>query len=98
MSVRWVRNRLTGLVHDIPADHWSLGSEDYEEVRLSGPPRPSPRVTGPLPESFPARAELEEHGFSTLQSLDGLTLAALQRLKGIGPAKARAITAARDAA
>lgn len=92
---RWVRNRLTGLVHDVPSDHWSLGSDDYEEVRYGAPPR-SPRVTGPLPGDFPARAALAAHGFSTLQSLEGLTVAALQRLKGIGPARARAIVTARD--
>jgi len=36
-KVRFVRNLETGLVHDVPEGHWSLGNAGYEAV-------PDPRV------------------------------------------------------
>lgn len=36
---RWVRNRLTGQVHNVPAGHWSLQDPDYEEVDAPAPAR-----------------------------------------------------------
>lgn len=31
--MRWVRNKLTGLVHSVNDDHWALQHPDYEEVQ-----------------------------------------------------------------
>lgn len=31
--MRWVRNKLTGLVHSVPDDHWALRHPDFEEVQ-----------------------------------------------------------------
>lgn len=48
------------------------------------------RASG-LPADFPAREVLIAHGFRTTSSLTGMTLAKLQKLRGVGPARARAI-------
>lgn len=44
-----------------------------------------------LPSGFPARDVLESYGFTTVESLEGMTAQRLESLKGIGPARARAI-------
>jgi hypothetical protein len=102
MSVRWVRNKRTGYVLDVPGDHWCLTHADFEEVpNPYATAEPDPEMVLPatayadLPTDFPARDVLREHGYETIASLDGLTQAALQRLRGIGPARARAILEAR---
>jgi hypothetical protein len=104
MGVRWVLNKRTGFVMDVPDDHWCLTHADFTEVpNPYDAPAPAD-ASAPLPDEayvdlpaeFPSRDALAAHGYETIASLDGLTLAALQRLKGIGPARARAVIAARD--
>lgn len=102
MSGRWVRNKTTGFILDVPADHWCLTHANFEEVANPYLPKNATAVA-PLPDNayrdlphdFPSLAVLREHGYETLGSLDGLTQAALERLRGVGPAKAKAILAAR---
>lgn len=31
-TVRWVRNRATGLVHSVPEGHFALADPEYEQV------------------------------------------------------------------
>jgi hypothetical protein len=94
---RWVLNKLTGMVHDVPEGHWSLTSADYEEVgpKTSRPPEPSEEPSGTLlPEDFPHRDVLASFGYDTYESLEGAPKGRLASLKGLGPVRAEAIVTA----
>jgi hypothetical protein len=89
----WLLNHRTGMVVDVPDDHWAIGHPDFEVVGQPAAPHVASTVTD-LPPDFPAREVLTSYGFTTIESLVGMTAGKLQGLKGIGPARARAIVEA----
>ena len=90
-GVRWVRNTKTGNVFAVPEGHWSLTDATYEHQPTPAEHTPAPPITDYLPDDFPAREQLAAYGFTTVSSLDGMTLDKLTALKGIGVTRARAV-------
>ncbi len=62
------------------------------------PPSPSAQESAtPLPENFPGRGALLAAGYTTLESLRGLSEADLVAVRGIGPKLAKQILQALEA-
>jgi predicted flap endonuclease-1-like 5' DNA nuclease len=67
-----------------------MGLGTLRRHRRPAPPNAQESAT-PLPEDFPGRNALLAAGYTTLESLRGLTEAELVAIKGIGPKLAQQI-------
>jgi predicted flap endonuclease-1-like 5' DNA nuclease len=73
-----------------------MGLGTLRRHRGSAPPNAQESAT-PFPENFPGRSALLAAGYTTLESLHGLSLADLIAIKGIGPKLAQQILQALEA-
>jgi hypothetical protein len=78
VAARWVRRNIAA-----PTGESQPGSAPLAPAE--------PTAATPLPDDFPARDLLMAYGLDTLELLRGMSEDDLVKLKGIGPAKARAI-------
>lgn len=46
----WVKNKGTGLVHQVPENHWAIGDAGYEQTEDPNAPTPKPKTAKTQPQ------------------------------------------------